>query len=67
MIIIKFIFFFIHAAGGFIFVDRGVEIFTIFFINLVYVLGKKAFVELCEMISRKNNKTEDGNQEERSE
>ena len=59
LIIIKFIFFFIHAAGGFIFVDRGVEIFTIFFINLVYVLGKKAFVELCEMISRKNNKTED--------
>ena len=59
LIIIKFIFFFIHAVGGLIFVDRGVEIFTIFFINLVYVLGKKAFVELCEMISRKNNKTED--------
>lgn len=59
LIIIKFIFFFIHVSGRLIFVDRGVEIFTIFFINLVYVLGKKAFVELYEMISGKNNKTED--------
>ena len=39
-------------------IDRIVEIFTGIFINLVYVLGKRAFIEFYEMITGKSKKEE---------